>query len=100
MFNIIQVKINYDEILYIEAMRDYVRIHLQDQKPVITHISMKAIEEKINSGQFVRVHKSYIINIPQISSIKRGVLMVGTLEVPYSENYKEQLHKKLGIIPE
>jgi two-component system LytT family response regulator len=92
-----QVKINFDKILFIEAMRDYVRIHMYEQKPVITHVSMKGIEERLSRQHFARVHKSYIVNISRITSIKRGSIMVGTNDVPLSENYKDALNKKLGI---
>ncbi len=92
-----QVKINFDKILFIEAMRDYVRIHMHEQKPVITHVSMKAIEERLSRQHFARVHKSYIVNISRITSIKRGSIMVGSNDVPLSENYKDALNKKLGI---
>ncbi|MEO8583329.1 MAG: LytTR family DNA-binding domain-containing protein [Flavitalea sp.] len=95
-----QVKIDFENILFIEAMRDYARIHIHEQKPVITHVSMKALEERVARQPFSRVHKSYIVNIARISSIKRGSIMVGSHEVPLSENYKDALNKKLGISTE
>lgn len=92
-----QVKIIYDQILYIEGMRDYVRIHLNNQRPVITHMSMKAVEEKLPSQDFLRIHKSYIANLSRIKTLKKGIALIDTREVPFSENYKEELSRKLGI---
>jgi DNA-binding LytR/AlgR family response regulator len=92
-----QVKINFEDIVYIEAMRDYIRIYLHNQKPVITHMSMKAIDEKLNEHHFTRIHKSYIVNVNRIKTIKRGMILIENQEVPFSENYKDQLNRKLGI---
>jgi DNA-binding LytR/AlgR family response regulator len=92
-----QVKINFRDIIYIEAMRDYVRIILKDEKPVITRISLKAIEEKLNPSEFLRVHKSYIVNAGKIVSIRKGLVLLQGHDVPLSENYRDAVSRKLHI---
>lgn len=85
------VKINFDDVLFIEGLKDYVKIVLQSSpnKPVITRTSMKQMEEDLPHPQFLRVHKSFIINKDQVSSIRKTGVTIGNTEIPVSENYKE-----------
>jgi len=90
------VKINIDEITVIEGLKDYIRIHLgPSAKPVITRMSMKAIEDKLPSQQFTRVHKSYIVAIHKIASIRKGRILIDHLEIPISDNYRELFFKRI-----
>ena len=90
------VKINIEDITVIEGLKDYIRIHLgPSAKPVITRMSMKAIEDKLPSQQFIRVHKSYIISIHRIASIRKGRILIDHLEIPISDNYREQFFKRI-----
>ena len=96
-----QVRINYDQILYIEGMKDYIKIHLlNSQRPVITRLSMKTMEEKLSGRSFVRIHKSFIVAADKINTIKRGLVVLGTVEIPVSDSYKSLLEQALGIQPE
>lgn len=95
-----QVRINNDDIIFVEAMKDYIRIHLANSKPVLTRMSMKAMEEKLPVHQFARIHKSYIVSLPKISAIKRGLVVVAQHEIPLSDNYKSNLEALLGLQPE
>jgi DNA-binding LytR/AlgR family response regulator len=81
-------------------MKDYIRIHLANTKPVLTRMSMKAMEEKLPVHQFARIHKSYIVSLPKISAIKRGLVVVAQHEIPLSDNYKANLEALLGLQPE
>jgi len=84
------VRIRFNEIKYIEGMREYVRIHLTDSKPVMTLLSMKALEEKLPSRQFMRVHRSYIVNLNRINMIERNrIIFDKNVYIPVSEQYKE-----------
>jgi two-component system LytT family response regulator len=84
------VRIRFNEIKYIEGMREYVRIHLTDNKPVMTLLSMKALEEKLPSSQFMRVHRSYIVNLKKINVIERNrIVFDSKVYIPVSEQYKE-----------
>ncbi|MBK8882267.1 MAG: response regulator transcription factor [Bacteroidales bacterium] len=83
------LRINFDDIKYIEGMNEYIRIHLSDSKPVITLLSMKAIEEQLPAERFMRVHRSYIVNLSRISVIERSrIVFDGKVYIPVSEQYK------------
>lgn len=91
------VKIVLDDILYIEGLKDYLKIHLTSANhPVITRMTLKAMEDKLPTAQFIRTHKSYIVSIPKVTSIKRDLLSIGTKEIPVSESYKESITTILG----
>ena len=92
-----QVKINCQEIMYIEAMRDYVKIFFKNEKPVVTRISLKSIEAKLDPGQFLRIHKSFIVNTATILSIRKGVVSLEGYDLPLSENYREAVVRRLRI---
>ena len=78
-----QIKIMIPEILYIEGMKDYVKIFLStSSRPVITKMSLKNLEEKLASHQFVRTHKSYILSAKKITAIKRDLVCIGSIELP------------------
>lgn len=88
------VKINVRDIVYIEGLKDYIKIFLEKiQRPVITRMSLKLIEEKLPSDKFVRVHKSYIVSLEKIISIRKGKISIGGVQVPISEHYKDNLHR-------
>ena len=83
------LRINFDDIKYIEGMSEYIRIHLTDTKPVMTLLSMKAIEEQLPADRFMRVHRSYIVNLSMISVIERSrIVFDGKVYIPVSEQYK------------
>jgi DNA-binding LytR/AlgR family response regulator len=82
------VKIEISEIQYIESLKDYVKIVVGD-KPVVTLSSMKAIEEKLVAPDFIRIHRSFIVNIRKIQYIHRNFVKVGEKEIPIGDNYKD-----------
>jgi DNA-binding LytR/AlgR family response regulator len=82
------VKIEIAEIQYIESLKDYVKI-VAGGKPVLTLSSMKAIEEKLSGSDFIRVHRSFMVNIRKIQYIHRSFVMVGDKEIPIGDNYKD-----------
>ncbi len=87
------LRINIREITYIEGMREYVRIHLIHGKPVMTLLSMKALEDKLPGNMFMRVHRSYIVNLEKISVIERNRIIFGDIYIPVGEQYKEQFQE-------
>ena len=88
------VKINIRDIIYIEGLKDYIKIFISNStRPIITRLSMKSIEEKLPADRFVRVHKSFIIAIDRIISIRKGKISINNVHVPISEHYKENLYK-------
>ena len=85
------VRINIDQIRYIEAMSEYLRISCEGKdKPVIVLLSMKKIEEHLPSNKFMRIHRSFIINLDKVSEVKKNhVLMDGDVSLPIGDNYKD-----------
>lgn len=90
------VKINFSDIQYIEGLKDYIKIYVTD-RPVITQMSMKAIEEKLPPNQFIRVHRSYIVSFPKIDYIQKQMLTIGRKEIPVSENYRDNLFRIINL---
>jgi two-component system, LytTR family, response regulator LytT len=83
------LRINFDDIKYIEGMSEYIKIHLASGKPVMTLLSMKAIEEQLPDDRFMRVHRSYIVNLTKISVIERNrIIFDGNVYIPVSDQYK------------
>jgi DNA-binding LytR/AlgR family response regulator len=88
------VKIRVADILYVEGLKDYVKIYLSTApRPVITRLTMKAMEERLPTQQFLRVHKSFIVAFDKIESIRNLRIKIGAVHVPVSESYSEQLFK-------
>ena len=85
------VRIAVEHITYIEAMSEYLRITCDDkERPVIVLLSMKKIEEHLPSSQFMRIHRSFIINLKKISEIKKNhVVIDGDISLPIGDNYKD-----------
>ena len=83
-------RIEFKDILYIEGLKDYVKIYLQNQiKPVVSLMSMKSINERLPQKMFMRVHRSYIVNLTKIQTIERSRIIFGEVYIPISDNYKE-----------
>jgi len=86
------VKITISEITHIEGMKDYVKIYLSGtKKPVLTKSTLKGIEEKLPPTGFMRVHKSFIVNLNRIESIRNRELRIGEWEIPVGEANLEEL---------
>lgn len=90
------VRINFNDILYIEGMKEYVRIHLSNQKPIMSLLSMKSLEEKLPENRFMRVHRSYIVNLDKIMGVERFRIVFDKVHIPVSENNKEKFQKFLN----
>ncbi len=88
------LKVVISQITWIEGLKDYIRIHLQDNpRPVVTRMSMKAMEEELPSGKFLRIHKSYIVSVAHITAVRKNSLLLGAQELPVSESYRESLQQ-------
>jgi len=88
------VKILFDDILFIEGLKDYIKIHLAScSKPVLTKMSLKAMEDKLPADKYIRIHKSYIVAANKISVVKRDLVCIGKDEIPVSDFYKDNLSK-------
>lgn len=90
-------QIELDRILYIEGWKDYVKIHVEgEERPVLSLISLKALEEQLPVADFVRVHRSYIVRLDRIRIIERNRIVFGKEYIPISESYRTALFDRLS----
>lgn len=90
-------KVEYADILFVEGMKDYLMVHLRSQRqPLVTHLTMKAAEDMLPKESFMRIHRSFIVNLSQITSVSaQGDLKVGDTLLHVSEGYKEAFDQYL-----
>lgn len=87
-----QIKINFSEILYIEGLKDYVKIYTSSHpRPILTLMSLKKLEEELPSEQFMRVHRSFIISLEKIEAIERNHVVIKDGFITIAPNYKDIL---------
>lgn len=83
------VQIPFDSIIYIEGMKDYVKIYMENvPQPVLTLMNMKTLEDLLPSGSFIRVHRSFIVQKSKIRVIDRGHIVFGNVRIPIGDSYK------------
>jgi DNA-binding LytR/AlgR family response regulator len=86
------VKVEWSDLIYVEGLKDYLKIHLRSQKsPLVTRMSMKALEEQCPATDFLRIHKSYIVSKKSISAVKKSSVFIGELELPVGDLYKDEV---------
>ena len=91
------LRINLSDIKYIEGMREYVRIHLINEKPVMALMSMKKMEGFLPNAKFMRVHRSFIVSLDKITTIERNrIVFDAKTYIPVSEQYKEKFQQYLN----
>ncbi|NLX66078.1 MAG: response regulator transcription factor [Bacteroidales bacterium] len=87
----------FDDILYIEGLKDYVKIYLEgNPKPVLSLISLKSLEEDLPRERFMRVHRSYIIQKSKITSINKKRILIGEKQIPMGETYRKSFLSIIG----
>lgn len=91
------VRLNNDDILFIESMGDYVKFVTRDKK-YVTYNSIKNLEERIDKDHFMKVHRSYIINLLKIDDIRENDLFINGIEIPISKNLRADVLKRLTIL--
>jgi DNA-binding LytR/AlgR family response regulator len=90
-----EIKIFFNQILYIEGLKDYVKIFLNSQsRPVLTRLNLKAIESKLPAHQFCRVHNSFIVSLPKITSILKSQIFIGQIAIPIGDKYATDFEMK------
>ena len=90
-------RISIDDILFLEAMGDYVKVHTAPKFHVV-HATLKSIEEKLPSTKFLRVHRSYIVAINKIDFIQEGTISIGKTTIPVADTHKANLNKRLNLL--
>ena len=92
-----QLKIMFNDIVWIEGLRDYIKIHLKSTtKPLVIRTSIKAIEEELPSAKFIRLHKSYIVSIDGITAIRKNSVFLKDIELPIGETYRDTVSRITG----
>ena len=89
------VKVDFPDILHIEGMREYVRIHTLNEK-IITLISLQKLLDTLPQSNFTRIHKSFIINIDHIKSVQGNAVSIGNDVLPVSKTYRDSFLKKIN----
>jgi two-component system, LytTR family, response regulator LytT len=88
------IRIELSEIKYIESMHEYIRIYLVNDKPVMTLVSMKSIEQQLPSDKFMRVHRSFIVNLSRIKVIERNrIVFDNSIYIPVGDQYKDAFQR-------
>ncbi|MBL7812498.1 MAG: response regulator transcription factor [Bacteroidetes bacterium] len=85
------LKVNYADILYVEAFADYVKIWTQEDRRIVTLQTMKNMENALPPEKFIRVHRSFIVAIDKIQSVQSTAVKIGNKEIPVGKNYKDPL---------
>lgn len=88
------VKIPLADILYIEGLADYIKIHIKDRKTIVARMSMKEIMEKLQSSDFIRVHRSFILPFKKIESVRGNIIFTGDKEFPIGRTYVEEFFER------
>lgn len=90
------VKVMLSDIRYIEGLKDYVKVHLYSKEhPILSLSSLKTMKEKLPTTEFMRIHRSYIVNLDKISSVTKTSLQIGNDQLTISENYRDEFHAKI-----
>ena len=89
-----QIKVMFNDIVWMEGLRDYVKIYLKNSnKPLIIRSSLKSIEEQLPSNKFIRIHKSYLISVESIIAIRKNSVFIKDKELPVGDTYREAVDK-------
>lgn len=88
------VKLFFDDVLFAEALQNYVVVHTKEKK-YVTYLTFKAVEDYLPAGQFIKTHKSYIIAASKVDTIEGNDIRIGQQHIPISRNLKEEVMEKL-----
>jgi DNA-binding LytR/AlgR family response regulator len=93
------IRLDVENIVYFEAMSDYVLVHTEDKRSYIVYSTLKQFEDKMNAyGNFYRIHRSYLINLQKIKIIENGQVLIGDKLLPIGNTYKEDFLKKVNKV--
>lgn len=90
------VKVNFKDIVFIESLSDYIKIHLEGPKVLITKETLSNIGARLPVGDFIRIHRSFIVSIPKIESFTSDTIGIGRHEIPISRSYRDSVLEKLS----
>ena len=93
-----EIRIYHDEVLYVEGLKDYVKIFVSGQpRPILSRLTLKSIHAKLPEAQFCRVHKSYIVALDKITAFQRTNLTIGKQVIPVGSSYVDDFERWYGI---
>ena len=89
-----QVKVMFEDIIWMEGLRDYIKINLKStSKPLIVRTSLKAIEPELSPYKFIRIHKSYLVAISEITAVRKNSIFIKEMELPVGETFRDTIDK-------
>ena len=90
------IRVDFDNIKYIESQHEYIKIHLLNNESVTTKLSLKSIAELVPANQFVKIHRSFIVNFNEVTTIERNrIVFENKIYIPISEQYKESVEQRI-----
>ncbi|ATL47569.1 DNA-binding response regulator [Chitinophaga caeni] len=88
------IKIDLEDILYVEALKDYVKIYTPQQK-ILTLRSLKSLEMKLPKDKFIRVHRSFLVSLNKISAVEKNTILIANQSIPISEGYRDKFYEMI-----
>jgi DNA-binding LytR/AlgR family response regulator len=90
-------KIAFNDIIFIEGLDDYIKIQLENNKPIVARMTMKAIMEKLPEQHFIRVHRSFIVAIKRVLQVRNKVIYLGDVRINIGQSYEAAVAEKFGL---
>lgn len=91
------VQVQMSRLLYVEGLKDYLRLYIEDEpKPLLTLLSMKTIEEKLPKPRFLRIHRSYIVQMDKVQAVNKSSLVIQNTTLPISEGYRDEIYEHIA----
>jgi DNA-binding LytR/AlgR family response regulator len=90
------IKVNFDDILFVESLKDYIKVVTKD-KTIVTKQAISSIEENLPSDLFIRTHRSFIVSLKRIESYTNDLIQIAKYEIPISRSYKHEVEKLLKV---
>ncbi len=91
------LKVFFNDIVYIESLRDYVKVHLKStNKPIVARMTLRILEEQLPPAKFIRIHKSYLVGVDSITAIRKNSVFIKDNELPVGETYRDVITKITG----
>lgn len=87
------------DILFVEGLKDYVKIYIDGEaRPTVSLLSLKSLERNLPAATFMRVHRSFIVNLTKISTIERGTIIIGSHQIPVSDSFRPALQNYISSL--
>jgi len=87
------------DILFVEGLKDYVKIYIDGEaRPTVSLLSLKSLERNLPAATFMRVHRSFIVNLTKISTIERGNIIIGSHQIPVSDSFRPALQNYISSL--